>query len=101
MESILNNIYRFAAVLTNLFAFSGLAFRSTIYPHLPVSLGEAYGVGDIIDLLFWLLIVVCWMLTVVSSTIACLFWFKVSAKQVSMATTMASVALVGYYYVHG
>jgi len=42
-------------------AFSGLIYKSSFYKSIPVVAGEPYGLGDLIDLLFTVLVISIWL----------------------------------------
>lgn len=89
----------FSAVFIHFFAFSGLIFKSQIYPHIPVTPDDAYGLGDVIDLLFAFIVVITWCCAFISAVAVSLSDIKHNWLPSLKTLLYASVALIGYFYV--
>ena len=99
MESKFDKLLTFSTVFIHIFAFSGLVYRSQIYPHIPVAPEEPYGLGDVIDLLFAFVIVITWFCAFISAIAVTLFNIKHNWLTSLKTLLYASVALIGYFYV--
>jgi hypothetical protein len=99
MEVRLEKLLAFSIALVHLFAFSGLIYRSQIYTYIPVSPGDAYGLGDIIDLLFALIVVGIWCSAFISAIALSSLNFKSNWLASLKALSYATVGLVGYFYI--
>ncbi|MDO6528172.1 hypothetical protein Q4519_21110 [Motilimonas sp. 1_MG-2023] len=99
MESKFDKLLAFSVALIHFFAFSGLIYRAQIYEHIPVSSGDPYGLGDIIDLLFVFIVVVIWCCAFISAVAVTLLNFKTNWLASLKLLLYASVGLIGYLYV--
>ena len=100
MKSFIRKALTYNLFLIYLFALGGVLYKFTLYHDLPVAAGEAYGVGDIIDLMFALVVVTLWLTSIVFSLTHCLFSFKIN-KWLSLKMFLLSTsALLGYLYIN-
>lgn len=54
---MLDRINRAVLIVLTVCSVSGLLYRTTIYRKIPVGHGDAYGLGDVIDLIFLAIVV--------------------------------------------
>ncbi|PKG36964.1 hypothetical protein CXF74_21385 [Psychromonas sp. Urea-02u-13] len=99
IESKFDKLLAYSIASIHFFAFSGLIYRSQIYGNIPVSAGDAYGLGDVIDLLFVFIVVVIWCCALISSVALTLFNVKANWFTSLKALLYATVGLVGYFFV--
>jgi len=99
MERKLNKRLAFCITLVYLIAILGLIYRFQIYKQIPVSIGEPYGLGDIIDLLFAVIVVVIWCCALILSVGVIIFNFKRNWLSSLKALLYATVGLMGYFYI--
>lgn len=99
MESKFEKLLALSIVLVNFFAFSGLLYRSQIYKQIPVLPGDAYGLGDIIDLLFAVVVIGVWCVAFISVVVLSLINFKNNYLASIKLLLYASVSLIGYFYI--
>jgi hypothetical protein len=99
MELVVSKVLAWSMAFINIFAFSGLIYRFHIYELIPVALGDAYGIGDVIDLLFAFIIIFCWSLSVFSALILSVINFKDNWKFSIKTSLFSTLVLVGYFVV--
>ena len=99
MESKFDKLLAFSLAIIHFVAFSGLVYRSQFYKSIPVAAGDAYGLGDVIDLLFSFMVVSIWCCAFLSAVAVTLFNFKNNWLTSLKSLLFATVALVGYFYV--
>jgi len=77
----------------------GLLYRSKLYGQVPVVAGEAYGLGDVIDLFISFIVVAIWCSVLLSGVIITLLNFKTNWPVILKSLLYATFALVGYFYI--
>lgn len=101
MESKFAKLFAVSLATIHIVAFSGLVYRSSFYEHIPVAAGDAYGLGDVIDLLFSFMVVAIWCCAFLSAVVLTLLNFKNNWLSSLKLLLFATVAVVGYFYVKG
>jgi len=85
------------AVLLPIFA---LLYRSTLYWKIPVAPGDPYGLGDIIDAGFGLLVVAGSGLALIGAVVTLVVPRYRSARNAVILAAVGVVATVGYFWLH-
>jgi len=99
MESRFDKLLIISNTLIHFFAFSGLIYRSQLYSHIPVSTGEPYGLGDIIDLLFAVTVTILWCCLFISAVTLTVLNLKDNWFDSIKTLLYGTVGLTGYFYI--
>ena len=99
MESKFDKLLAISLAFIHFVAFSGLVYRSSFYEHIPVVAGDAYGLGDVIDLLFSFMVVAIWCCALLSAMVVTLLNVRKNWLSSLKWVLFATVAVVGYFYV--
>jgi len=86
-------------ILIYLFALSGIIFQFTLYHNLPVAEGDAYGVGDIIDLAFTLVVGGLWLTSSLLSLTHCLLSFQTNKWGAMKLFLLSTFAFLGHLHI--
>ena len=86
-------------ILIYLVAFGGVIFQLTLYHNLPVADGEPYGVGDIINLAFALVVGGLWLTSSILSLTHCLLSFQTNKWVALKLFLLSTFAFLGYLQV--
>jgi hypothetical protein len=84
--------------LIHFVAFSGLIYKSSFYKSIPVVAGEPYGLGDLIDLLFTVLVISIWLTAFIAVAVLSLINFKHNFSDSIKLFLYISIAPVCYFY---
>ena len=85
------------AALPLLISALGVVYRHTLYHRIPVAKGDPYGLGDIIDGLFFLVMFTTASVVVLAAIIA---FVKSQTRAGALLTACAVLAYVGYQALH-
>jgi hypothetical protein len=100
VQSLLGKFTKFGMHSCIVIALLGLVFRSTLYWLFPVVDGEPYGLGDILDFGFFLLLVLVSVLTLIASLIQLIVWRSIYLKPSIKAIVTSIGSMVIYYNIH-
>lgn len=101
METIITKVLAWSIGLIHFFAFSGIVYKSQIYGQIPVTEGEPYGLGDIIDLFFAFSVASLWLLSIISALLLSIMYLKENWLFSIKTSVYSTVGLMGYFYMVG
>jgi hypothetical protein len=85
------------AALPLVIAALGVVYRRTLYWRIPVAKGDPYGLGDIIDGLFFLVMFIAASITVLAAIIA---FVKAQTRAGGVLLLCGVLAYIGYRTLH-
>jgi len=95
MENIVRKTVKLGMLTALIIAVLGLIYRSTVYWIIPVVDGEPYGLGDILDFGFAVLLILIAGFTLLLSLIEFFFWRKTSQLLSLKASAISIVSVIG------
>ncbi|GAA0820838.1 hypothetical protein GCM10009111_26930 [Colwellia asteriadis] len=98
IQSSTEKVLAFSTAFIHVVAFTAIVYHSQIYHHIPVSAGDAYGLGDVINLGFAFVIVCIWFCSALSALILSIVNFKSNSWFAFKTLLFSSVALIGYFF---
>jgi len=98
MKSFIHKALICTIILIYVAAISHIVFQFTLYQDLPVVDGEAYAVGDIIDLMLVFTVIVLWFASLFLSLIHCFLFFKGNKWFALKMWSLSTLALVVNLY---
>ncbi|WP_221797604.1 hypothetical protein [Oceanobacter mangrovi] len=94
---MIDRLNHFVLVLLLAFTAGGLLFRATHYQRIPVVNNEPYGAGDVIDLLFALVVMGLCALLLLLSMVTLLFK---QYRQAARKLLVGVAATLAYFWLH-
>jgi hypothetical protein len=76
---------------------SGLLFRALLYPQIPLNPGDAHGLGDLIDGLFGLFLM---LLCLINGILALVFWARKNPKLSIRHLSVGLLSWLLYEFLH-
>jgi len=103
MKTMAQKVHRLAQVLAGfviVLAFLGLLYRATVYWKIPVSAGDPYGFGDVIELFWFVAILLLAGVTLMFSAVIAFVPQIRNARLAFMLFLAAILSPTAYYIIH-
>lgn len=99
MDSLVKRLGNFTAITLMVVVIIGLIFQSTMYWWLPVTPGEAYGLGDLLHLLLVFIVLLLAATTFLASVLLCILWQQKHLQNGIKLTIIGFSSLLIYFVV--